>query len=183
MKIKLVNLKKYGFILDNRKRRNYTKAKNMFARESVAKALVKSKESLPKKYNFKILDAKRSIADQKRIIDICAKDFKNRDAENWKKMLIKFTGGYQVLKQKTPMNTHRHGGAVDLTIIDEKGKELDMGGEKFDERDSLNYYENKKSLTKREKKIRDNRRLLKKVMKKAGFKPYFPEWTHWGYLK
>ena len=79
--------------------------------------------------------------------------------------------------------SHLGGGAVDLTIVNGKGKELDMGGDTFDEREALNYYERKKNLTKREKEIRKNRRLLKKVMTKAGFKAYSKEWVHWRYGK
>jgi D-alanyl-D-alanine dipeptidase len=179
----LVSLEKYGFVIDNSERKDYTKAKKMFVRKSVAKALVKARELLPKGYNFKIFDGKRSIEDQRRIIKICEIDFKNRDPKNWKEMLVKFTGGYQSLKQKLPKNTHRHGGAVDLTIINEKGKELDMGEDTLDKREALNYYERKKNLTKREKQIKKNRKLLKKVMTEAGFEPHFPEWNHWRFSK
>lgn len=180
---KLVSLSKYRFVIDNRKRKDYTKAKEMFVRESVAKALVKAREFLLKGYNFKIFDGKRSIEDQRRIIQICEIDFKNRDPKNWKENLVKFTGGYESLKQELPSNTHGQGGAVDLTIIDKNGKELNMGDDTFDKREALTYYERKSNLTKGEREIRDNRRLLKKVMKKSGFESYAPEWTHWGYSK
>ena len=89
----LVSLGGYGFIIDNSKR-DYTNSKRMFARKSVAKALMKAKSFLPKGYNFKIWSGKRSLAEQRKIIQICAKDFKKRNPENWKKMLIDFTGGY-----------------------------------------------------------------------------------------
>ncbi|MAG79218.1 hypothetical protein CMI40_02480 [Candidatus Pacearchaeota archaeon] len=182
-KQKLVSLKKYGFVIDNKYRKDWTKTKIIFVRESVAKALIKARSYLPKKYNFVIHDGKRSIKQQRRIIQICEKDFKNRYKKNWKEMLIKFTGGYKSLKMKVPKNTHRHGGAVDLIILNDKGKELKMESRNFEGTESLNYFENKKNLSKSEKQIRDNRRLLKKVMKKAGFEPYFPEWNHWGYSK
>lgn len=179
----LVNLGKYGFIIDNRKRKDYTKAKRMSVRKSVVSALVKAREFLPRGYNFKVFDGKRSIEIQRRIIKICEIDLKKRYPKDWKKMLIKFAGGYEDLKRKIPKNTHRHGGAIDLIIVDEKGKEVDMGGDTFDKREALNYYERKKNLTKREKQVKINRRFLKKVMIKAGFEPYFPEWTHWGFSK
>lgn len=179
----LVDLGKYGFVIDNSKR-DYTNAKRMFARKSVAEALVKARNFLPKDYNFKIFSGKRSLAEQRKIVQICAKDFKNRDPKNWRKMLVDFTGGYEILKQKRfSLYSHLGAGAVDLTIVNEKGKELDMGGDTFDEREALNFYERKKNLTKREKDIRENRRLLKKVLRKAGFKSYSKEWTHWGFGK
>jgi zinc D-Ala-D-Ala dipeptidase len=180
----LVSLEKYGFVITQRVRKDWAGSEKIFTRKAVAEALVKAKSYLPKGYNFLILDGKRSVEDQRRIIDICAEDFKNRDPKNWKQMLIDFTGGYEVLKQKTfsPMS-HLGGGALDLTIVDEKGKELDLGGDTFDKREALNYYERKKNLTKREKKIRDNRRIMKKALINAGFKPYLKEWIHWGYMK
>ncbi|MFC1710714.1 M15 family metallopeptidase [Nanoarchaeota archaeon] len=179
----LVSLGKYGFIINNSHRKDYTNVKRIFVRKSVVKALIKAKKDLPKGYNFKIWDGKRSIEQQRKIIKLCEKDFKKKHPKNWEKMLIKFTGGYQSLKQKLPKNTHRHGGAVDITIVNNNGKELFMGGITFSEKDALNYYEKKKKLTKKEKKARDNRRLLKKIMKKVGFKPNLNETHHWGYSK
>ena len=179
----LVSVEKYGFIVDNKKRKDWARSNKIFVRKSLIKSLLGAKNILPKGYNFKIFDGKRSIEDQRRIIKICEVDFKNRDIKNWKEMLVKFTGGYESLKMKLPKDTHRQGGAIDLTILNEKGKELDMGGEKFDKRDALNYYERKKSLTSKEKKIKLNRKLLKKVMTSYGFEPHLPEWTHWGYKK
>jgi D-alanyl-D-alanine dipeptidase len=180
----LVNLKKYGFKITNRTRKDWASSKDIFIRKSVAEALVKAKEFLPKRYNFLIFDGKRSIADQRKIIKICEEDFKNKNPDNWKKMLIDFTGGYEILKKKkfSPMS-HLGGGAVDLTIVDGKGRELDLGGDTFDKREALNYYEKKKNLTLREKQIRNNRRILKKAMIKAGFKSYPKEWIHWGLKK
>ncbi len=75
---------------------------------------------------------------------------------------------------------HNYGAAVDLTIIDEYGKELDMGTP-FD-------YFGKRAQPKLEKfflksgkltkKQFANRKLLRKVMKTAGFHPLNIEWWH-----
>ena len=183
MKMKLVDLGKYGFIVDNSKRKDYIKSKRMFIRKSVAEALVVARNGLPEGYNFKIWDGKRSISDQRRIIKLCEDDIKKKFPEDWRQKLIDYTGGYKALTEEVPFNTHRHGGAVDLTIVDEKGKELDMGGDTLDEREALNYYEKRKCLTKREKIIRKNRLLLKRVMLGSGFESHAPEWTHWGFSK
>ena len=183
MKKGLVSLGKYGFVINNKFRKDWTKAKRIFVRESVAKALVKAKKNLPKEYNFEIYDGKRSIAQQREIIKICEKDFKEKYPKNWEKILITATGGYKSLTEKVPLDTHRHGGAVDLTIIDDKGKKLMMEEDDTPKKNALNYYERKKKLTKKQKEIKNNRKLLKKVMQKAGFKPYLKEWTHWGFIK
>ncbi len=70
---------------------------------------------------------------------------------------------------------HSRGSTIDLTIIDlTTKKELDMGTV-FDflgKESSHNYPD----LTKQQL---DNRRLLKSVMQKYGFKPYAKEWWHY----
>ncbi|NPE26991.1 hypothetical protein HNV12_03230 [Methanococcoides sp. SA1] len=182
-KIKLVGLENRGFVIDNSKRKDYSRTKRMLVRESVAEALLVAKEELPKGYNFKIWDGKRSVADQRRIIKSCEGEIKKKFPDDWQQKLVDFTGGYKSLTEELPMNTHRHGGAVDLTIVDGNGNELDMGGDFLDEREALDYYKKKRNLTKREKIIKKNRKLLKKAMLKAGFEIHSPEWTHWGFSK
>ncbi|MEK6757875.1 MAG: M15 family metallopeptidase [Nanoarchaeota archaeon] len=177
-----VNLGRYGFILI-KKEANNKKTKRVYLRKSAADALLKAKNYLGEGYNFKIAEGKRAKSEQRAIIKDCERDFKRKKYQDWKKMLIKYTGGYDILKKKRfAPDTHLGGGAVDLTIMKGK-KELSMGGIKLNEKSHLNYFEKKKKLTKKEKEIRDNRRLLKKVMKKARFKPSLHEWWHWGYKK
>ena len=74
---------------------------------------------------------------------------------------------------------HNYGIAVDVTIVDGNGKEIDMGFSPF--------YKNKLSIymgyTKLKvfglsKKQKQNRKLLSDVMKKAGFIPLSYEWWH-----
>ena len=57
----LVNVEKYGFLIDNRKRKDWAKSDKIFVRKSLIKPLLKAKKSLPEGYNFKIFDGKRSI--------------------------------------------------------------------------------------------------------------------------
>jgi len=169
----LVNLKKYGFM---------TKG-DILINKPVAEALLKAKELLPKGYNFKIWDGKRSINDQRKIVQRWEKVFKKKKPKNWYNLLIRYTGGYEQLKQKDfPYMHHISGNAVDLTLA-KRRKLLDLGGIDFSEKDNLNYYEKKERLSKKEKEIRDSRRLLKKAMRKEGFKCYNPEWWHWGHIK
>jgi zinc D-Ala-D-Ala dipeptidase len=179
----LVSLNSKGFVIDQSNRKDWAGSERILVRKSVAEALLKAKEDLPKRYNFKIWDGKRSVKDQRRIVQICEKDFKKRFPKDWQQRLIDFTGGYEDLKRKLPKDTHREGGAIDLTIVNEKGRELLMGKWNFDKTEALNYYERKKNLAKKEKEIRDNRRLLKKVLSKHGFKPYLKEWCHWELLR
>ena len=69
---------------------------------------------------------------------------------------------------------HTKGIAVDLTLIDTKGHELDMGT-KFDDFTEKAFHLSKNV----EKKIRLNRYLLLSIMTLAGFDHYLNEWWHY----
>ena len=89
------------------------------------------------------------------------------------------------MKKNYRLNTHRNGGSFDLTIINNQGKELDMGTNHDDltERAALDYFEKQKKLTVIEKEMKKNRQILKKTMVKADFQNYAPEWWHWSFKK
>ncbi len=170
MKVDLGNL---GFEIDNSLRNKYSRSKQIFLDKSVAEALVKAKEMLPKELNFKIKDGLRTLAEQEMIVKQTEKAFKKSHPKKWEKLLKIYTGGYEELKlKKISYMNHRSGKAVDLTIS-KKGKELNLGGVRLDKRDGINYY--------KEGRIAENRKLLKKVLSKTGFKVYKKEWWHWGF--
>ncbi len=75
---------------------------------------------------------------------------------------------------------HNFGAAVDLTICLESGEPLDMGAGFDDSREIAypsreTYYLSKGLLTQQQI---DNRKLLREVMKKAGFRNLETEWWH-----
>ena len=69
---------------------------------------------------------------------------------------------------------HTKGIAIDLTLIDLKGKELDMGT-KFDDFTEKAYHLSK-SIS---KQVRLNRYTLLSIMTLAGFDHYLNEWWHY----
>ena len=69
---------------------------------------------------------------------------------------------------------HTKGIAIDLTLVDSNGNELDMGT-KFDDF-TKNSYHLSKDL---EKEVKVNRRLLLSIMTLAGFDFYHKEWWHY----
>ncbi len=72
---------------------------------------------------------------------------------------------------------HNRGVAVDLTIIDRKtGKEKKMGTD-FDNFSDTAHH----SFTSTSQEVRENRRLLKTVMEKYGFRSYNEEWWHYSW--
>lgn len=71
---------------------------------------------------------------------------------------------------------HNRGGAVDLTIVDSLGKELDMGTP-FDFFGPKAY----PSFQDLPQEVLDNRNLLQKTMSSVGFAPISTEWWHYSY--
>ena len=69
---------------------------------------------------------------------------------------------------------HNRGGAVDITLVDENGNELDMGTG-FDHFGS----ESAHSYEQFERVILKNRKLLKKIMLRNGFEALDSEWWHY----
>jgi D-alanyl-D-alanine dipeptidase len=74
---------------------------------------------------------------------------------------------------------HNYGIAVDVTIVDENGKEVDMGFTPFYKGNLSIYwgYAKLKVLDLSEAQ-KQNRQLLSNIMKKAGFIPLSYEWWH-----
>ncbi len=75
---------------------------------------------------------------------------------------------------------HNYGCAVDISIVNEKGKELDMGTEycHFGDLAQPRYEKKFLKIGKLNKKQIRNRELLRKIMKKAGFTGIHIEWWH-----
>jgi D-alanyl-D-alanine dipeptidase len=73
---------------------------------------------------------------------------------------------------------HNRGSAIDLTIVDKNGKELDMGTEYdfFGEEAHYDY-------TKHSAEVLKNRRLFRAAMEKRGFNGIRTEWWHFSYAK
>jgi len=174
---KFVDLGKYEFLMEPRYYfYGWSRSGKILARKSVARKLIEAKSYLPKGYNFKIWDCKRTRATQLLMLDSFRKRLKILHPRFSKRKIeeLVWTFGARPVKKVERLDVHRNGGSVDLTIIDKSGEELYMGTE-FDnltEKAALNYFEKKKKLNLLEKEAQKNRRLLKRVMRKAGFMSY-----------
>lgn len=80
---------------------------------------------------------------------------------------------------------HNYGIAVDITIVNENGKQLDMGPTPFYSSHAKIYWQYllKKTGFKISSEQQKNRDLLKQVMLKAGFYPLSHEWWHFNGMK
>lgn len=72
---------------------------------------------------------------------------------------------------------HNRGGAVDITLVDKNGNELNMGTafDYFGKEASHNY-------TNLSDEVKSNRKFLKEIMQKHFFKPLDTEWWHYNLM-
>jgi D-alanyl-D-alanine dipeptidase len=89
--------------------------------------------------------------------------------------------GAAPLKRVLRPDTHRHGGAVDLTIVDRHGTELWMGTDHDDltDRAATKYFTLNKNKAEFDRVAARNRNLLVKTLTAAGLRNYHREWWHW----
>ncbi len=128
-----------------------------FLRPEVAKAIVKINEDVQLKGfgGIKLFDCYRPRPYQQRL---------------WDKV-----PDPRFVSHPSKGSMHTRGAAVDLTIIDKEGNELDMGTDfDFFGREAFHNYPHNDSIL-------YNRSLLKSMMYKRGFKHISSEWWHYSY--
>jgi D-alanyl-D-alanine dipeptidase len=129
-----------------------------FLRISTAKALVKANQELIKKgFRIKLYDCYRPLDVQKKM---------------WK-----ILPGTNYVANPKKGSKHNRGAAVDLTLVDSLGIELDMGT-KFDFFGPEAHH----TYLKHSKEVLANRKLLKETLAKHNFKSIYNEWWHYEYL-
>lgn len=130
----------------------------VFIRKIVGDSLSAANKFLQDNYNLsiKIFDAFRPLAVQKQM---------------WK-----ILPDNRYVADPAKGSRHNRGAAVDITLIDSTGEQLDMGTDydNFTERAHFAY----KNLSGEQRRNRD---LLRKVMMKFGFEPITSEWWHFDF--
>lgn len=159
-----VNLKDYSndFIYDMKyaTEDNFLKAKVYDCAECVlryktVKALIKAnKVFMEKGFTIKLYDCYRPLAIQQKMWEIVSNPKYVADPKKG--------------------SIHNRGGAVDISIVDINGKEVDMGTpfDFFGIRASHNY-------TMLSNEVKSNRKYLKGIMIKNGFNSFDSEWWHY----
>lgn len=155
------------------------------ARKTVVDKLVKAEQLLPDGFHFKIYDAYRPIAVQQALWDYFRNKKRKENPNKTEEEIDKITAfcvsfpSYNVLEP----SLHNTGGAVDLTITDKTGNELDMGCQfdDFTDKAWTSYYEPNCHNNKDSEIIRSNRRMLYNVMTEVGFTNLPSEWWHYDY--
>lgn len=156
--------------------------KHCYVRAEVYDRLVEAAKNLPKGYRFRIWDAWRPFALQNELYikyreDIIKEFHLESCSEVQQRDVIrKFVS--EPVADKTVPPVHTTGGAIDLTIIDEKNQELEMGTafDEFTEKTHTAFFEKETNEI-----VKENRRLLYWVMSQAGFTNLPSEWWHYDF--
>lgn len=128
-----------------------------YLRKKTAEALVKANEEFKTLgYRIKLFDCYRPLEVQKKM---------------WK-----ILPGTHYVANPAKGSKHNRGAAVDLTLVDKDGKELDMGTP-FDFFGEKAHH----TCTILPKKVLENRKLLKDILNKYNFKSIYSEWWHYEY--
>ena len=128
-----------------------------YLRKSTAEALVKANEAFKQLgYRIKLFDCYRPLSVQKKM---------------WK-----ILPGTHYVANPAKGSKHNRGAAVDLTLVDVQGKELNMGTPfDFFGKEAHHTY------TEHSKEVLENRKLLKETLNKYNFKSIYSEWWHYEY--
>jgi D-alanyl-D-alanine dipeptidase len=173
----LVDLRSYPEILiDNRKSEDSQSF--YLARRSIAERLRAATKNLPKGIRFLVIEAHRPLELQKQYFGQYSEELKT-DHPNWDEKRI-FDEASKYIAPPEIVPPHSTGGAIDLTLTDKDGKELDMGTlVNGDPEKTVNTCftnaENISDIAKR------NRKILITALSEAGFVNYPTEWWHWSY--
>lgn len=133
------------------------------AAEKLLRAQALLKKEYPS-YSLLVFDAARPMSVQRKMWNIVRGTNKTNYVSNPAK------GG----------GLHNYGMAVDVTLLDANGKELPMGTP-FDHLGEEAHITNEEALVEAGKitsEELDNRRLLRKIMRQAGFRTILYEWWH-----
>jgi D-alanyl-D-alanine dipeptidase len=126
-----------------------------YLRLKTVKSMIEANEKFIKKgYRIKIFDCYRPLDIQKKMWEIVSNP--------------------EYVANPSKGSIHNRGGAVDITLVDENGKELDMGT-------AFDYFgvEAGHKYPNLSNEVKANRKLLKRIMLRYDFKPFDSEWWHY----
>ncbi len=177
----MVDLATFDFVLEPKYFQQHLSTEpRLFLREGTAKKLVQVQKNLAP-FRLKIWDAFRSRAVQNNIYQKCWQEFKAAHPD-WGEEILRLETGKFVSPpyEQNRIPPHATGGTVDLTLVDKRGHDLDMGTgfDYFGPESQSLYFEVHQDKV----NITANRRRLREAMLAAGFTADENEWWHfdWG---
>lgn len=175
----LVEIKKYcpRVLVRQYEKGGSKRIKNLPARKTVAQMLNKAQSFLPPGIHLLVRDAWRPAAVQRQLFLNWQNKFR-RIYPDWpKKKIYQLAAKYAVPAESKIPSGHLTGGAVDVTLGDEKGRRLAMRTKiiPFEEQLATS------AIKKLPPRIAKNRQLLHRAMIKAGFSSLPREWWHFSF--
>jgi D-alanyl-D-alanine dipeptidase len=147
-------------------------------RSSVAEKLVKAAQALPNGLRFLVIEGHRPLAQQSKHFSDYSAELKKRNPDWDAERIYNEASKYIAPPEIVP--PHSTGGALDITLVETGGKELDMGTKLNAtpvECDNACFTDAQKISADAKK----NRGILIKALSGAGFINYPTEWWHWSY--
>lgn len=166
----------------------YTDDPQIKLREGAYKRLLQARDELRKRpgferHNFKIWDGFRTLKTQAILYDTYYDQLKSAHPEWKEEQLHEAVQVFVSRPSRDPAlpAPHNTGGAVDLTIVDSNGKEIEMGTafDEFDVKSYTNHFSDSEDEVGR--KFHENRMLFIEIMEETGFVNYHEEWWHFSY--
>lgn len=146
-------------------------------RASVARMLGEAARALPDGLRLQIVEGYRPIAVQREHFKHSLEEARKRFPGAEEAKIYLEAGRYSAPPDAPTPPPHLTGGAVDVTIIDSAGEELDFTSP-FDLLDIAHAAMNARGLS---PAAQGNRALLRQVMEPTGLTNYADEWWHWSY--
>ncbi|NLB89609.1 MAG: M15 family metallopeptidase [Clostridiales bacterium] len=144
---------------------------------SLHEGLIKAtKEAKKRGYLFSVFDAYRPQKAVKALVHWATLPERGETKEQFYPTIKKedlFSLGYIATK-----SAHSRGSAIDLTLVDRKGKPLNMGT-------TFDFMSPKSHFSSQEvgNEAVENRKILREIMETSGFLPYEKEWWHFSLAK
>ena len=147
-------------------------------RQSVLMKLVEASSSLPDGIRFLIVEGYRPLSLQTEYFKKHSEKLRNLYPDWTSDQIYQEASKYVAPPETIP--PHSTGGAVDLTLVDSLGEELDLGTTMNvdPEESECACFTSAQNISETTK---INRQILVGVMLKAGFVNYPTEWWHWSY--
>ena len=151
-------------------------------RYEVYEHLLSAAPKLPEGIKFKIWDAWRPFSLQQELFEVYSAkieqtfDLSSFTENEREEFISRFVS--VPLNDTSHLPVHTTGGAIDLTLIDMYGNELDMGTafDEFTEKTHTAFFEASDN-----DQVRVNRRMLYRIMTEGGFTNLPSEWWHYDY--
>ncbi|OGG43399.1 hypothetical protein A2841_03890 [Candidatus Kaiserbacteria bacterium RIFCSPHIGHO2_01_FULL_48_10] len=177
----LVDLGGYDFVLEPMYfKRGFSPIQKMYLRKGVAEKLSTIQKTLGG-LRFKIWDAWRPREVQAKLYRQHWNTLRKKEPD-WTDVEIKEEVETYVASPDLPLPAHLSGGAIDLTLVDTTGRELDMGTpfDHFALEASPHFFETS-VRNPGFAHIEKNRKLILTTMAAADFRVYPSEWWHFDY--